>query len=83
MKAELLIINGQLLEEKDWPNDFTPDAMKHDALTLLRKYWEPVRGKLVKKQDDPYAYAVRVVNNGQPLFWTITQLAQELRVEPP
>jgi hypothetical protein len=56
--------------------------MKHDALTLLRKYWEPAGGKLVKKHD-PYAYAVRVANNGQPLFWTITQLAQELGVEPP
>jgi hypothetical protein len=82
MKAELLILNGQVLEEKDWPDDYTPDAMKHDALALLRKYWEPAGGKLVKKQD-PYAYAVRVVNNGQPRFWTITQLAQELGVEPP
>jgi hypothetical protein len=82
MKAELLILNGQVLEEKDWPDDYTPDAMKHDALALLRNYWEPIGGKLVKKHD-PYAYAVRVAHNGQPLFWTITQLAQELGVEPP
>jgi hypothetical protein len=24
MKAELLILNGQVLEEKDWPDDYTP-----------------------------------------------------------
>jgi hypothetical protein len=26
MKAELLILNGQVLEEKHWPDDYTPDA---------------------------------------------------------
>jgi hypothetical protein len=86
MKALLLAARELIVEELDWPDDFSDADIESTALIALGTYFDTSGPRIVPRSHYefvPYEVRVFAADGRQIRHWKIVDLARSLGKDPP
>jgi hypothetical protein len=86
MKAQLLAARDLIVEELDWPDDFSDPDVMNTALIALGTYYDASGARITPRPHYsiiPYEVRVLARDGTETHRWTVVDLAKTLGKEPP